>query len=33
MQVVDKWIACQGLKMERSETIPRLVMLGLKAKK
>jgi hypothetical protein len=33
MQSVDEWIARQGLKMERSEAIRRLVELGLKIKK
>jgi hypothetical protein len=30
---VDEWIASQGLKIDRSEAIRRLVELGLKAKK
>jgi hypothetical protein len=32
MQLVDEWIASQGLKMDRSEAIRRLVEIGLKAK-
>jgi hypothetical protein len=32
MQSVDQWIANQGVKMERSEAIRRLVELGLKKK-
>jgi len=33
MQSVDEWIARQGVKLDRSEAIRRLVQLGLKAKK
>jgi len=33
MQSVDEWIAGQGLKIDRSEAIRRLVEIGLKAKK
>jgi hypothetical protein len=33
MQSVDEWIARQGVKLDRSEAIRRLVELGLKAKK
>jgi hypothetical protein len=32
MQLVDKWIARQGTKLDRSEAIRRLVELGLKVK-
>ena len=32
MQSVDEWIARQGVKLDRSEAIRRLVELGLKAK-
>jgi hypothetical protein len=32
MQSLDAWIANQGVKMERSEAIRRLVELGLKVK-
>jgi hypothetical protein len=32
LQSVDEWIASQGLKMDRSEGIRRLVEIGLKAK-
>jgi hypothetical protein len=30
MQSVDEWIARQGVKLDRSEAIHRLVQLGLK---
>ena len=33
MQSIDEWIASQGLKVDRSEAISRLVELGLKVKK
>ena len=33
MQSVDEWIAGQGLKIDRSEAIRRLVKIGLEAKK
>jgi hypothetical protein len=33
MQSVDEWIALQGVTMDRSEAIRRLVEIGLKAKK
>jgi hypothetical protein len=33
MQSVDEWIGHQGVKMDRSEAIRRLVELGLRAKK
>jgi len=33
MQSVDEWVAGQGLKIDRSEAIRRLVEIGLKAKK
>jgi hypothetical protein len=32
MQSIDKWIACQDVKMDRPEAIRRLVEIGLKAK-
>jgi hypothetical protein len=32
MQSVDEWIARQGVKLDRSEAIRRLVELGLKVK-
>jgi hypothetical protein len=32
MQSVDEWIARQGVKLDRSEAIRRLVELGLKTK-
>ena len=32
IQSVDEWIARQDVKLDRSETIRRLVQLGLKAK-
>jgi hypothetical protein len=32
MQSVDEWIALQGVTMDRSEAIRRLVEIGLKAK-
>ena len=32
IQSVDEWIASQGLKIDRSEAIRRLVELGLKVK-
>jgi hypothetical protein len=32
IQSVDEWIASQGMKIDRSEAIRRLVELGLKAK-
>jgi hypothetical protein len=32
MQSVDEWIARQDVKLDRSETIRRLVEIGLKAK-
>jgi len=33
MQSVDEWIARQGVKLDRSEAIRRLVELGLRVKK
>jgi len=33
MRSVDEWIARQGVKLDRSEAIRRLVELGLKAKR
>ena len=32
MQSIDEWIARQGVKLNRSEAIRRLVEIGLKAK-
>ena len=32
MQSIDEWIARQGIKLDRSEAIRRLVELGLRAK-
>jgi hypothetical protein len=32
LQTIDEWIARQGVKLDRSEAIRRLVELGLKAK-
>jgi hypothetical protein len=32
MRSIDEWIARQGVKLDRSEAIRRLVELGLKAK-
>jgi hypothetical protein len=33
MRSIDEWIARQGVKLDRSEAIRRLVELGLKAKR
>jgi hypothetical protein len=33
MQCIDEWIASQGVRLDRSEAIRRLVELGLKARK
>ena len=33
MRSIDEWIARQGVKLDRSEAIRRLVALGLKAKR
>ena len=33
LQTIDEWIARQGVKLDRSEAIRRLVEIGLKAKK